>query len=59
MDLIVLVIVLVAVGFLVYLLTTKVPMPPYWAMAIQIVALILMLLFVLRQLGVVLPNLLR
>jgi hypothetical protein len=59
MDLIVLVLVLVAVGFVVYLLTTKIPMPPYWATAIQLVALLLMLLFLLRQLGVSLPNLLR
>jgi hypothetical protein len=59
MDLIVLVLVLVLIGFVVYLLTTIVPMPPYWAKAIQIVALLLMLLFLLRHLGVAVPNLLR
>jgi hypothetical protein len=50
--------IVVAIGFGVYLLTTKVPMPPYWAGAIQLVALILVLLFLLRQLGVSLPNVL-
>lgn len=58
MDLILLVFIVVAIGFGVYLLTKKVPMPPYWAGAIQLVALILVLLFLLRQLGVSLPNVL-
>jgi uncharacterized membrane protein YkvI len=56
MDLLILIAVVVLVGFGVYILTTKVPMPPYWAGAIQIVALILILLFLLRRLGVTLPN---
>lgn len=57
MDLIVLVIVVVLIGFLVYLLTTKVPMPPYWATAIQVIALILVILWVLSRLTP-LPNVL-
>ncbi len=59
MDLILLVLVLVVVGFLVWLLTTKVPLPPYWATAIQIVAVVILVLYMLRVFGVVLPNLLR
>lgn len=57
MDLILLVVVLVVVGFLVWLLTTKVPMPPYWATSIQVLALIVIILFLLRFIH--LPNLLR
>lgn len=49
MDLIILVIVLVVVGFLVWLLTTKVPLPPYWALAIQVLALIIVVLYVLTR----------
>ncbi len=57
MDLIVLLLVLVLVGFLVWLLTTKVPMPPLWARAIQIIALVLVILYVVTRV-VRLPNLL-
>ena len=57
MDLILLVLVLVLVGFLVWLLTTKVPMPPHWAIAIQIIALIFVIIYVIRSLSI--PNLLR
>lgn len=56
MDLIVLVLVVALVGFLVYLITTKIPMPPYWAMAIQILALIVIILFLLRRFGGGIPN---
>jgi hypothetical protein len=59
MDLIVLLLVVALVGFIVYLITTKIPMPPYWALALQIVALIIIVLFLLRQFGLVLPNVLR
>jgi hypothetical protein len=55
-DLIVLVLVVALVGFLVYLITTKIPMPPYWAMAIQILALIVIILFLLRRFGGGIPN---
>lgn len=57
MDLVILVLVVVLIGFLVYLLTTKVPMPPYWASTIQILALILVVMFVLSRLTP-LPNVL-
>jgi len=57
MDLILLVIVLVLIGFLVFVLTTRVPMPPFWAASIQVIALIAMILFLLTRV-VHLPNLL-
>lgn len=58
MDLIILVLVLCLVGFLVWLLTTKIPMPPAWATAIQVIALIALILYVLTRL-VSIPNVLR
>lgn len=58
MDLVILVLVLVLIGFLVYILTTHVPMPPYWATAIQVIALILVILYLLTRV-VNIPNVLR
>ena len=49
MDLILLVLIVVLIGFVVYLLTTRVPMPPGWATAIQILALVVILLYVLTR----------
>ncbi len=57
MDLIVLVVVLVLIGFLVWLLTTKVPMPPLWATSIQVIALIVVILYLLTRV-VHIPNVL-
>lgn len=57
MDLIVLVLFACIIGFAVYLLTTKIPMPPYWATTIQIVGLILIALFLLSRVPI--PNILR
>ncbi len=57
MDLILLVIGLAVLGFLVWLLTTKVPMPPAWATAIQVLALIVVVLYLFTRF-VHLPNLL-
>jgi hypothetical protein len=57
MDLIVLVLIVVLIGFAVYLLTTKVPMPPGWASAIQVVALICILFYLLSRFAH-LPNVL-
>jgi hypothetical protein len=56
MDLLILVIVLALVGFVVYIITTKIPMPPYWATAIQILALIVIVFYILTRF-VKLPNL--
>jgi hypothetical protein len=58
MDLIVLVVVLVLIGFLVWVLTNSVPMPPVWARAIQVLALVLVILYVLTRV-VSIPNVLR
>lgn len=57
MDLILLIVVCVIMGFIVWVLTTKVPMPPVWATAIQALALIVLLLYVLTRF-VNLPNVL-
>ena len=55
MDLLVLVLVLALIGFVVWLVTTRVPMPPYWASAIQILALLVIIFFLLTRF-VQLPN---
>lgn len=57
MDLIIVLLVVVLIGFLVWLLTTKVPMPPMWATAIQIIALILVIIWILTRF-VNIPNVL-
>jgi len=58
MDLIVFVVVVVIIGFVVWLITTQVPMPPGWAKLIQGVALVVLVLWLLSRL-VALPNVLR
>lgn len=58
MDLVILVLVVALIGFLVWLITTKVPMPPYWATAIQILALILIVLWLLGHFAGSVPNVL-
>lgn len=57
MDLVMLVLVLVVVGFLVWLLTTHVPMPPVWATAIQVLVVVVLVLYLLTRF-VPLPNIL-
>jgi len=58
MDLIVLVLVVALIGFLVYLITTKVPMPPGWATALQVLALIVIVLWLLSHFAAI-PNVMR
>ncbi len=58
MDLIILVLLLCLVGFVIYLATTHIPMPPYWASAIQIGALILLILYLVSRFTGGVPNLL-
>ena len=58
MDLIVLLVVCVLIGFLVWILTTHVPMPPGYAKSIQVIALVVLILFVLSRV-VDIPNFLR
>lgn len=57
MDLVVLILLIALIGFLVWLITTKIPMPPVWASAIQIFALIIIVLYVITRF-VKLPNVL-
>lgn len=57
MDLLVLVLVLALIGFLVWIITTRVPMLPGWATAIQVLALIVIILYILTRF-VNLPNVL-
>lgn len=57
MDLILLVLVVALIGFLVYVVTIKIPMPPGWATAIQVLALIVIILYLVTRF-VSLPNVL-
>jgi hypothetical protein len=56
MDLILLVLGVAIVGWVVYLLTTKIPMDPTLRLVIQIIAVVVLALYLLRRLG--LPNVL-
>jgi uncharacterized membrane protein len=49
MDLVLLVVIAVILGFVIWILTTQVPMPPMWAKAIQVGALIVFLLYILTR----------
>jgi hypothetical protein len=54
MDLIVLILFVALIGFIVLIITTKIPMPPYWGLTIQIIALIILVLYLLRNVKI--PN---
>jgi len=56
MDLIMLVLVLAVVGFIVWLITTRIPMPPIFQTVIYIVVLIVLVLWLLRRFGGSIPN---
>jgi hypothetical protein len=58
MDLILLVLICCVIGFVVWLATTKISMPPGWASTIQVVALIALILFLLTKF-VDIPNVLK
>ena len=58
MDLVMLVLVIALVGFLVYLITTHIPMPPIFKTAIQIIVVIALILYLIRRFGGSLPNVL-
>lgn len=58
MDLVILVLVGCLLGFVVWLLTTKIPMPDGWATTLQIVSLVLFLLYVLSRVAPI-PNVIR
>lgn len=57
MDLVALVLVVALIGFLVWLITTRIPMDPMFKVAIQIIALIVIILYLIRRFGG-LPNVL-
>lgn len=58
MDLVMLVLVLALVGFLIYLITTYIPMPPIFKTAIMIVVVIVVILFLIKRFAGDVPNLL-
>lgn len=58
MDLIVLVLSLALVGFLVYLVTTHIPMPAIFRTAIMIIVVVVVILFLIRKFAGDVPNLL-
>jgi hypothetical protein len=49
MDLILLVLVLAIVGFVIWLITTQIPMPANWARAIQIFALVVIVIYLITR----------
>lgn len=57
MDLLILVLVVALVGFLIHIITTRIEMPPGWAVTIQVLSLIVIILYVLQRF-VHLPNML-
>ena len=57
MDLLLLVLGVALIGFLVWLLTAQIPMPPLWARGIQIGALVVVVLYLITRF-VPLPNVL-
>jgi len=59
MDLIVLVLALALLGFLVWLITTKIPMDPMFTVAIQIIVVVVVILYLIRTFGGSVPNVLR
>ena len=55
---IMLVLMLALVGFVIYLITTKIPMDPMFRTAIHIIVIVAVVLYLLRRFGGSLPNLL-
>lgn len=58
MDLIMLVLGIALLGFLVWLITTKIPMDPMFRYAIQIIVLVVVVIYLIRMLGGHIPNVL-
>jgi hypothetical protein len=59
MDLILLVLGIALLGFLVWLITTKIPMDPMFRYAIQIIVLVVVVIYLVRMLGGHIPNVLH
>ena len=49
MDLVILILVVALIGFLIYVITSKIPMPPGWASAIQVLALVVIVLYLITR----------
>lgn len=58
MDLILLVLVLALIGFLVYAITTYVPMPPIFSLAIQVIVVVMVILYLIKRFAGGIPNVL-
>lgn len=58
MDLVILILGLALLGFLVHLITTKIPMDPMFRMAILIIVVVVVILYLVRRLGGSIPNVL-
>jgi hypothetical protein len=58
MDLLMLILVVALVGFLVWVITTYIPMPPIFKTAIMIIVVVAMILFLIKRFGGGLPNVL-
>lgn len=59
MDLIALVLVLALIGFVIWILTTYIPMPPPIKTAIIVVTAIVMVIWLLGRIGLAIPNVLH
>ena len=57
MDLILVLLAVVVIGFVVWLITTQIPMPPGWAKILQGVTLVILILWLLSRV-LDLPNVL-
>jgi uncharacterized membrane protein len=57
-DLILLVLMLAIVGFLVYLITTNIPMEPMFKTAIHIIVIVAVILYLIKRFGGAIPNVL-
>lgn len=58
MDLLMLLLVIALIGFGIYLITTYIPMPPIFKTIIYVIAAVIIFLYLIRVLGVALPNVL-
>jgi hypothetical protein len=58
MDLILLVLGLALIGFLVWLITEKIPMAPMFKLGIQIIVAVVVILYLVRRFGGAIPNVL-
>jgi hypothetical protein len=58
MDLLILVLVLAVVGFIIHLITTRIPMDPTFRLIIYVVVAVAMILWLIRRFGGAIPNVL-